>query len=152
MIKGALVLICVLISKLGMISSFFVTSASKCNHGMILTRRYLKTNILVVGKKSGTENFIADGYAEYEKRLSNSMSLNTIFYKQNEDLVQGCRSLKGEVYALDEKGEVYTSREFSEILWKSYEEGGASVNFIIGGFNGLPDEIRNKYKLISLSR
>jgi 23S rRNA (pseudouridine1915-N3)-methyltransferase len=32
------------------------------------------------------------------------------------------------------------------------EKGGANVTFIIGAYDGLPEEIRSKYPLISLSQ
>jgi 23S rRNA (pseudouridine1915-N3)-methyltransferase len=60
--------------------------------------------------------------------------------------------MKGVILALDESGKEYTSREFEKVLYKSFEEGGAHVTFIIGGFSGLPTEIKKKYPLISLSK
>ena len=59
------------------------------------TARFLTTNILIVGKKNGGEQFINDGYAEYEKRLTPVMKINTIFLKSDEALVEATRALKG---------------------------------------------------------
>jgi hypothetical protein len=59
------------------------------------TARSLTTNILIVGKKSGGEKFISDGYAEYEKRLTPVMKINTIFLKSDEALVEATKAMKG---------------------------------------------------------
>jgi 23S rRNA (pseudouridine1915-N3)-methyltransferase len=116
------------------------------------TRRYLTANILIVGKKNGAEQFIDDGYAEYEKRLGPTMKINTIFLKSDEALVQAAKDIKGSVIALDENGKQYTSRQFSDVVYKGFEDGGANLSFIIGGFSGLPPEIKSKYPLMSLSK
>jgi len=51
-------------------------------------------------------------------------------------------------------GKTLTSVEFSTLVQKSMEEGGATVNFIIGAADGLPDEIKQDPKInkISLSQ
>lgn len=117
-----------------------------------LTRRQLTTNIIVVGKKNGGEQWISEGYAEYEKRLKPIMNLQTIFLKSDEELIRATQASKGCIIALDERGKQHTSVEFTELFYSSVEKGGSHVSFIIGGFAGLPDEIRNHYQLISLSK
>jgi 23S rRNA (pseudouridine1915-N3)-methyltransferase len=37
-------------------------------------------------------------------------------------------------------------------VYKSFEDGGSHVSFIIGGFAGLPDGIRSAYPLLTLSK
>ena len=118
----------------------------------IVTRRCLTTNIIVVGKRNGGEEWISDGYGEYEKRLRPLMNIQTTFLKTDEDLIRAAQQAKGTIIALDEKGKQHTSPEFTEMLYNSYTDGGSTVNFIIGGFAGLPPEIRSKYPLISLSK
>ena len=115
-------------------------------------RRHLTVNILLVGKKNGAEQFIADGCAEYEKRLSTSMTLSTTFLKTDNDLVERAKTLKGSVFALDEHGKEYKSRGFSKAVYKAFQEGGSKVSFIIGGFSGLPEQIKDNFELISLSQ
>lgn len=116
------------------------------------TSRFLTTNIYIVGKKNGAEAFIASGCAEYEKRLQPVMSLTTHFLKSDVDLVTTTTNLKGVVFALDERGKELTSREFSKLLYDSFVDGGTHVSFIIGGFAGLPSEVRSKYPLLTLSK
>lgn len=59
------------------------------------TSRFLTTNIFIVGKKNGGEQFISDGYAEYEKRLTPVMKINTVFLKSDEALVEATKAVKG---------------------------------------------------------
>ena len=59
------------------------------------TKRFLTTNIFIVGKKNGGEQFIYDGYAEYEKRLTPVMKINTVFLKSDEALVEATKAVKG---------------------------------------------------------
>lgn len=56
------------------------------------------------------------------------------------------------VIALDENGAEYSSRDFSNVVYKGLEDGGANLTFVIGGFAGLPSEIKKSYPLISLSK
>lgn len=114
--------------------------------------KLLTVNIVIEGRKSGAEDWINDGCVEYEKRLTNSLTVNTIFVKTNADLVSWAANAKGVVIALDESGKEHSSVDFSSFLYKSFEKGGARVSFLIGGFAGLPSEIRSKYPLVSLSR
>jgi 23S rRNA (pseudouridine1915-N3)-methyltransferase len=116
------------------------------------TQRHLTTNIVVVGKKNGGEEWISSGYGEYEKRLKPIMNLQTVFLKSDDELVRAAETAKGYVIALDEKGKHHTSQEFTEMLYKAFTDGGSTVTFIIGGFAGLPPEIRSKFPLISLSK
>lgn len=125
---------------------------SVCGSTRHIMRRALTTNIIVVGKRNGGEEWISSGYAEYEKRLKPIMTLQTTFLKSDEELIQAAKASKGYIIALDEKGKQHASIEFTELLYSSFEKGGATVSFIIGGFAGLPAEIRNNYPLISLSK
>ena len=121
--------------------------------GRCTTRRYLTTQILVVGKKNSVEDWIEDGCSEFTKRLTPVMDLSTTFVKSDEALVEAVQQSRGLTICLDENGKAMTSREFSKYLYKSFELGGAHVNLVIGGFAGLPPELRGgKYPLISLSK
>jgi len=129
-----------------------VGTVKKPTSSVSRTARRLTTSILVVGKKNSVEPWIEQGVAEFEKRLVPVMRFSTVFCKDDDALVAEAGKLKGIVIALDEHGKQLTSIDFSKYLYKSYEEGGASVHFIIGGFAGLPTEIKNKCPLISLSK
>jgi 23S rRNA (pseudouridine1915-N3)-methyltransferase len=117
------------------------------------SKRFLTTNILVVGKKNSVKPYIALGCDEYEKRLKPIMSISTSFLKDDQALMDSVNKLnsKSITLALDENGKQMTSKEFSKLIFKSLEGGGSQLNLIIGGFAGLPNEIKKSYKLISLS-
>eukprot|EP01038_Epipyxis_sp_PR26KG_P014111 gene14111-18932_t len=116
------------------------------------SKLFLTTNIYIVGKRNGGEEWINSGYVEYEKRLQSFMNIETYFLKSDEELLKISKTFRGSVLALDEKGAQYNSREFSKQIFNSFEEGGAHINFVIGGFSGLPCEIKQSYPLISLSK
>jgi 23S rRNA (pseudouridine1915-N3)-methyltransferase len=117
----------------------------------LFTRRYLTVNIYIVGKKT-TEDWIMKGVQEYETRLRVLMTIQTTYLKSNDALVMAVKNSKGIVLAMDETGKQFTSREFSKLVYKSFEDGGASINFVVGGFDGLPEEIKSNHQLISLSK
>jgi hypothetical protein len=52
------------------------------------TRRALTTDIYIVGKKTGGEEWIASGIEEYEKRLRPVMTCKTIFLKTDDELIK----------------------------------------------------------------
>jgi 23S rRNA (pseudouridine1915-N3)-methyltransferase len=143
-----------------MVSAFYVArSAPKLcvtgipgNYHKAGTARFLTTNIIAVGKRNGGEEWISSGCAEYEKRLRPVLTMNTIFLKTDDELVNAASSAKGTIIALDERGKQHSSQDFTNILYDGFLEGGSTVTFLIGGFAGLPQQIRNKYPLISLSK
>ena len=131
----------------------FVTKTSRTVSSQ--TRRDLTVNILVVGKKNSVEDWIQSGAEEFEKRLKPVLKLNTVFLKSDEALSAAVQANKGKggIVALDENGKHHTSRDFSKFFYKSLEDGGASLTFVIGGFAGLPQDIKDSnYPLISLSK
>lgn len=115
-------------------------------------QRYLTTNIYIVGKRSVEEEWIGRGCSEYEKRLTPYLKLSTTFLKSDEELLKAVKQSRGKAVALDEIGRTMSSTEFSEFIFRGYEQGGSHVDFFIGGCNGLPSEIRSQVPLISLSK
>ena len=145
-----------LLHKLGFLPSSYLLRAvpngrAKTGHHTV-TCRHLFASILIVGKKNGAEQWINDGYLEYEKRLKPVLKVETTFVKDNAALVKACEAARGRIIALDENGENHTSTTFTSFLYESFEAGGANVCFVIGGYSGLPLEIKEQYPLISLSK
>ncbi len=101
-------------------------------HHILKQNRNLQVNVLLVGKKNGLEPWIQEGVEEYERRLRPVMAIATHVYKNNPELEAAASKLKGPVFALDERGKELNSMEFEKTLYKSLEDGGATVNFIIG--------------------
>ena len=117
-------------------------------------RLWLTTKVFVVGKRNSVEPWIEEGCSEFVKRLVPVMSLETIYLKSDEALVDAVQREKGFTVCCDEGGKSFTSREFSQFLFKGFELGGAQVNFVVGGFAGLPPELKeaNSNRLLSLSK
>ena len=118
--------------------------------------------VRAIGKlKNKAELFLIE---EYRSRLINQLEIQEIetkrqsasfdLSKQEEGrlLLSG---LKSNVYkiALDERGELLSSRQLSELISKKSSEGYSSFVFFIGGANGLHDVVRNASdKVISFGR
>ncbi len=102
--------------------------------------------------QTSAEDWINDGCAEYEKRLTGLTSVETFYLKSDDDLVKTAKTLKGTVFGLDENGTEYCSKDFSKVYFEGIERGGAHISFLIGGFAGLPSDVKKSYPLISLSK
>lgn len=133
-------------------NSFVITNRWSVLSRKRIMQRSLTTNIIIVGKQNGGEQFIDDGCLMYEKRLTPVMKINTIFLKTDVDLIKAVKSAKGKILALDENGRQYSSREFADVVYNGLEEGGATLTFVVGGAFGLPEEIKKSFPLISLSK
>ena len=86
--------------------------------------------------------------------IKNSKHLNFEQQKQKEgDLLQKHIQKSDMVVLLDEKGQSYTSVQFSEFIAKKMLGGTKQLVFVIGGPYGFSQEIYNRYKQrISLSK
>lgn len=100
----------------------------------------LKCKILSVGKTK--ETWLEDALAEYAKRLKPYMTVETLWAKSDDQLVEWVEK-EDLVIGLDPKG-----RRFISDCW---EKGGSRLTFVIGGPEGLPPHIKKGYPLISLS-
>jgi len=111
-----------------------------------------KIKIVCIGKIR--ENYIQEGINEFLKRLRPFCKINIIelkdegIKKESEKLFKYAGS---DTYFLDEKGLQISSEEFAGLIKKSELENNEMV-FIIGGHDGISQEIKSKSKLISLSR
>ena len=125
-----------------------------------------EVKIRIVGRKNGSESWIEDGYKMYETRLRPStVDLITIWHKNNDDLVKNVLSEdeKGHtIVLLDPLGKKMTSEDFSDSMYKWLESGGSRLTFVIGGADGLPEDLRidinrkvnhsrSRFQMISLS-
>lgn len=113
--------------------------------------------LIAVGRMK--EKYLNDGIAEYRKRISRFASFNIVEIKDEsapENLsakelekvkeVEGKRILEaikpGEyVIALVVKGKRLTSEEFSALFSDVKLRGFSKITFLIGGSNGLSDEV-----------
>jgi 23S rRNA (pseudouridine1915-N3)-methyltransferase len=117
----------------------------------------LEVKIRIVGRKSGGEKWLESSYSTYETRLkSTNLDVTTLWHKNNDDLIKsvdGDSSKSHSVVLLDPLGKMCTSEKFSEDMYDWLEEGGSRLTFVIGGAEGLPEEIKSTYgsRMLSLS-
>ena len=108
-----------------------------------------KVKIISVGKTK--EAWLEMAIDEYRKRLSRDLQIEFLFAKDDGALLRLVEKEK-QLFCLDVKGKVLDSEEFSRLLMRELEEGGAKVAIVIGGAEGLPAEMAKKHRLVSLSR
>lgn len=117
----------------------------------------LEVKIRIVGRKSGGEKWLESSYSTYESRLkSTNLEVTTLWHKNNDELIKSIDSDSSKshsVVLLDPLGKMCTSEKFSEDMYKWLEEGGSRLTFVIGGAEGLPEEIKSTYgrRMLSLS-
>jgi len=105
----------------------------------------MKVNIRIVGRKS-SEKWLEEGVDMYEKRLRPSnVEIETTWHKDNVALMKGYEmdcNKNYKVICLDPKGKQPTSEVFTTNMYQYLEEGGSRLSFIIGGAEGLPNELK----------
>lgn len=99
-----------------------------------------KVKVLTIGKSK--EEWLKIAIAEYEKRLQGKMSIQWLFVKNDEELID--LSLQEPFIALDPNGTLLSSEAWSEKMGKL----GSKLNFVIGGAEGLPEIILEKARFI----
>ena len=124
----------------------------------------MRVTIVSVGHKMPA--WIQSGFREYAKRLPPEIKVELLELQPEErtsgKTLEKARSLEGErilaaipagatVYALDEKGRPVTTQGLSVML-AGWMRDGTHPAFVIGGADGLSDEVRTRAdKLVSLS-
>jgi 23S rRNA (pseudouridine1915-N3)-methyltransferase len=93
-----------------------------------------KVKIITIGRSK--EAWLNGALAEYEKRLKGRVAFEWLLAEENNALAAFCRK-ESLLIALDIKGELLSSEVFSE-KWMRL---GARATFVIGGPDGLPDEV-----------
>lgn len=117
----------------------------------------MKINIVAVG--SIKEKYFTDAIAEYQKRLSRFCTFKVIevpedsktenLEKKNENegkaILSAC---KGVIVALDKGGKLLSSENMAEEISKLQVNGNSEISFVIGGSNGLSNEVLKRSHLI----
>lgn len=93
-----------------------------------------KVKIIAIGRSK--EAWLNAALSEYEKRLKGRLEIDWLLADENKELVAYCRK-EPLLIALDLKGTLLSSEAFSE-KWMHL---GARAAFVIGGPDGLPEEI-----------
>lgn len=108
----------------------------------------MNVHIISIGKTK--ESWLKDAVSIYEERLKGTIKFKSTWLKNDEQLIEAAEKERRCV-ALDPAGKGYTSEGFSKLLVNELEAGGAQMAFLIGGAEGLPPEIGDRYPLVSLS-
>jgi 23S rRNA (pseudouridine1915-N3)-methyltransferase len=110
----------------------------------------VKLTVLAVGKLR--DAWLAEGCAEYEKRVRARLPLEIRELRDSEDPVSKLPS-RGRIWALDERGKQLSSEELAKALGDLMRSGEAGLTLVIGGADGLGDEMRKRAHFVwSLSR
>lgn len=110
----------------------------------------MKLTILAVGKLR--DAWALEGCAEYQKRLRGRLPIEIVELKDGAQIL-GRVPPRHPLWALDERGEQPTSREFAGKLGAAMGAGLPGVALCIGGPDGLPKEVlAAAAQKISLSR
>jgi len=119
-----------------------------------------KINIVAVGNLK--EKYWQDAVKEYLKRLSrfadvqivevpefSGASKASIEQIKNFECKELEKKLNGYVVCLDKSGKEQSSENFAEFLNDTFSKGAKSLTFVIGGSNGLTEDLLKKadYKL-----
>jgi 23S rRNA (pseudouridine1915-N3)-methyltransferase len=115
----------------------------------------MKTTILAIGKLRGPESAWC---AEYQKRLKGGVAVEEMTVSKTLAPAEAKRAEaalllknlppKSFVVALDERGPDKTSRELAGLIKGWQERGNAHLAFLIGGADGLTDELRARADFI----
>ncbi len=90
------------------------------------------------------ERWLGEALAEYEKRLTGSVSIQWILKEIPPDTPYIC---------LHPEGNTFTSPEFSKFLHNEWEARGCRLTFVIGAPEGLSQKVlQGASHLISLSK
>ena len=125
----------------------------------------MKIILLAVGTKR--PSWVTEAFTDYQKRFPPEMKLvleeippvkrngknsDNKAKEQEAKLILEALPKKAYIVALDERGKQYTSLEMGDKVGK-WQNLGMDVVLIVGGPNGLTDEVRNKAnELWSLSK
>lgn len=117
----------------------------------------MKINIVAVGKIK--EKYILEGITEYKKRLSRFCDFKiievdelsqekSISKKIEEEGKKIIDKISGVIFTLDICGRELSSEELSQKIADVQLNNGSEITFVIGGSNGVSDEVKNKSKLL----
>jgi 23S rRNA (pseudouridine1915-N3)-methyltransferase len=108
----------------------------------------LKLKIFSVGKTK--EKWLEEAFNEYEKRLKPVMHIECCWAKDSKALLELAQK-EPNVICLDPQGLLVSSEKFAGLLEQAWIKGGSRLAIIIGGAEGLPEQLKKQFQLISFS-
>lgn len=123
--------------------------------------------LLIVAVGNKMPDWVVDGYTEYAKRMPRETRMELLEVKPEKraggktdnqikeaekERILAALPKDCEVVALDERGETPTTLVLADTL-KAWLAGGRDIAFVIGGADGLHDDVKRRAgKLLALSR
>lgn len=107
-----------------------------------------KVKIISVGKNK--EMWLEEAFSEYSKRLRPTLQIECLWLSEDSQLPAAAAKEKN-VIGLDASGKSMDSEQFAAHFQQQLEQGGARLTYVIGGADGLSEEMKRSYPLISLS-
>ncbi|HEV7449269.1 MAG TPA: 23S rRNA (pseudouridine(1915)-N(3))-methyltransferase RlmH [Candidatus Paceibacterota bacterium] len=104
---------------------------------------------LIISPGKAHDYTVADGIAEYEKRLSKTWALQWAHPKSGDKESEAAAILKlikagDHVVLLDERGRDIDTPGFADMLGKQVQSGTKRLVFVIGGAFGVSDEVAKR--------
>ncbi len=108
-----------------------------------------KLKIFSIGKTK--EEWLNVAIDEYVKRLSPFLTIEFIWAKNNQQLKELLKRETCSILCLDAAGKSFDSIQFAEFLQSQFVASKSRLTMVIGGPEGLPDDLKEKYLSFSLS-
>lgn len=109
-----------------------------------------RIKIFSIGKTK--ESWLLEACAEYEKRLKSIIDIEWIFAKNNEQL-KNFLSKEDSFIALTPEAKQFSSEQFSDQVYSWLEHFGSRLSFVIGGAEGLEEDlIKKAFDIVSFSK
>ncbi len=108
------------------------------------------SQIIAIGRLKSNSHFYT-AYEEYEKRLKGKVELFEVAGHTQKEELENIKSKlipSSPLIALDETGKSLTSVEFSQKINNIQNIKPGKIQFIIGGADGLDDDIRHQADLV----
>lgn len=108
----------------------------------------LSIDIVAGGRaKNSPETELAHSYLERARDAGRSLGFSTFTLKETDERKPDAFPTEGFIVALDERGKSIASVEFSRLLAKWRDAGETRVTFIIGGSDGLPENVKKNARM-----
>lgn len=100
--------------------------------------------IIAVGRMKNSPYALA--WQDYLKQITCPVTLHELDVRQDQEHKKISEKIRNDAYvfALDERGKSLSSRDFAGRLQNLMDQARPCIQFIIGGADGLNDEIRNR--------
>ena len=104
----------------------------------------MKLAVIAVGKLK--ERHWVEACDEYVKRVKRYVPCDVVEVRSESDLLARCPPRFAR-WVLDERGRELTSQEFAKNIERRMTQGAQGIAFMIGGAEGLPQEVRDGAEL-----